>query len=134
MSEITVATSPAFEIGSSVVLLNDGETYSTYDAMAEFIGLTGYTWGKRGLLVEGNVYTVVGSAIHQRAHEGEVVGIERDGEQFLVGAKGLSLVSKPKVLLSEQVAAIEAELVTVTAERDALQAKLDAILNVVKGE
>lgn len=133
MSEITVATSPAFEIGSTVVLLNSGKTYSTYNEMAEFLGLTDYTWGGGGP-VEGDVYTVVGSAIHEHAHWGEVVGIEREGRQWLVGAKGLGLVSKPKVVLSEQVAAIEAELETVIAERDALQAKLDAILNVVKGE
>lgn len=131
MSEITQATNPAFAIGSTVRVVNDGETCSTYHLMAEHLGLTG--WKMHKTPTEDEIYTVVGCALHERADEGEIIGIEQDGLQYLIGAAGLRLITAPVVSLADQVAKMEEELKTVTAERDALLDKLNNILSIVEG-
>lgn len=121
-------------VGSIVRVINDGESYTTYGAMERFMKLTNLGPGpyNRVYLEEGEDYTVVAKALHERTEEGELLGLQdAEGRQFIIGIAGVRLIKTAKVSLSAQVVALEEELEAVKAERDALKAQLATIKAVV---
>lgn len=119
-------------VGSVVKVTDSGQGYSTYAAMAEYMGLD--NWGDSHrpsrYPIQDDFYHVVAKAVHESEHYGEVLGLQReDGHQCIIGIKGVTLVSAPVVSLSAQVAEIEQKLADVTKERDELKAQIAAVRN-----
>lgn len=119
-------------VGSVVKVTDSGQGYSTYAAMAEYMGLT--KWGNAHspsrYPVHGEHYHVVAKAIHESPEYGEVLGLERaDGSHCIIGMRGVKLIEAPTLSLSAQVAQIEQKLADVTKERDELKAQIAAVRN-----
>lgn len=128
MGTPNITQDTSIPVGSTVRVINDGESYTTYGAMERFMKLTNAGAAFRVYLEEGKDYTVVAKAIHERTSGGELLGLQDDqGRQFVIGIAGVRLVKLPKVSASAQVIALEEELEAVKAERDALKAQVAAI-------
>ncbi|ATW58316.1 hypothetical protein CNR37_00109 [Pseudomonas phage ventosus] len=124
----TASKDTTIPVGSTVKIVVHGECYSTYAAMANFMGLK--KWNSQPMperrSQDGQVYTVVAKALHEREVEGELVGLEdSEGRQVIMSLKGVELVTPPT--LSGQVAKLEEQLAAVTKERDELKEQIATV-------
>lgn len=124
----TASKDTTIPVGSTVKIVVDGECYSTYAAMANFMGLK--KWNSQPMpqrsSQDGEIYTVVAKAQHERADEGELLGLEdSEGRQVIMGLKGVELLNPPT--LSGQVAKLEEQLAAVTKERDELKEQIATV-------
>lgn len=128
MSKPSKSQDTTTAIGSTVKVVNSGEVYTSYIDMANFMGLDKWKeqrYDERGVHI-GEIFTVVAKAMHERSHEGELVGLQdSNGRQVIMHLKGVQLVSAPT--LSGQVAELEQQLAAVTKERDELRANVEAV-------
>lgn len=117
-------------IGSIVRVTNSGHGYSTYADMARFMKLS--KWEEQDYSQrnpkEDTVYTVIAKGVHEHSQYGEVLGLEdKEGNQVMIGISGVKLVQRSVLSVTSQVAALEAQLATVTAERDALKEQIESV-------
>lgn len=130
MRKPTQSTRTEFPLGAVVEVTDSGQGYSTYQAMAEFMGLTawGATHSQSRYPKDGATYHVIAKAMHESPEYGEVLGLQaEDGTQCIIGTRGVKLIAAPVLSLSAQVAAIEAQLAAVTKERDELKEQVATV-------
>lgn len=124
----TKSNDTSIPVGSMVIVTDSGNGYTSYKAMAAFMGRK--RWAVRdgaygGSPTNGKTYRVVAKAIHETTSYGEVLGLEDEaGQQVMIGIRGVRLVEPSKLNLSALVAGLEAQLVAVTKERDFLASRL----------
>lgn len=129
----TISKDTTIPLGSVVEVTNAGHGYSSYQGMAEFMGLT--NWGSEHSHSRyprrGKIYHVVSKGLHETQSYGTVLGLQdADGKQCMIGITGVKLIAQPAVVsVSGQVVALEQQLAKVTAERDALQKQIDTVRN-----
>lgn len=132
---ITKNDNPDIKIGSKVRIVNNGEVYDFYNAMARLMQLTGFKVGlsPTDLQATSDEFTVVAKANHEFVSDRVLVGIEHaNGRQFIYDIDAVTVVGESAVSLSNKVAEMEAELKAVTQERDELKARLGAIRNIIE--
>lgn len=82
-----------YQPGQSVEVLDTGGSYSSYDQMAEWVGLKNY---QHTCPQKGQIYTVVGSKAHEHS-EAIVVGISDNTGGYLISESCLKLASDFRV-------------------------------------
>lgn len=136
MANPTRSLDTTIPVGSTVKIIDSGECYGTYDAMARYMGLPRFLEQSMPArhTKDGEVFTVIAKALHERQYEGELLGlVDAAGREAIMNIKGVELVSQPRSLitLAEQVATLEANLKAITTERDALKADMATLRRIL---
>ena len=82
-----------FQIGDIVEVANVGNSYTSYDQMADWVGLTNYT---HECAEYKKFYRIVGMKKHENGYSIVVGIVDTNGNGYLVGEKGLDLVNHGK--------------------------------------
>jgi hypothetical protein len=80
------------QVGDSVTVINNGQTYSSYKTMAQKL-LDKVKWKQYEIPKNGSV----GVIIAEDCQESGIYGIEIDNFQYLISGKGLETTSTPNV-------------------------------------
>lgn len=76
--------------GETVIVKNSGNTYTTYDKLAKKMKLT--NWNKGELPENGDVGIVVAYLPHGDPNYDQIVGVDIDGQQYMIGIKGVEKI------------------------------------------
>lgn len=126
--EIKPSTCTIFPIGSKVKITNSGRCYSGYKDMSAYLGLD---HNSANPFRNGEVGVVIGKAMHESIHYGEVLAVRVAGGVALIGVNGVAEYEEPKPAVSE-LEALKTELATVKAKLWEAEWKLNKIVDVVK--
>jgi hypothetical protein len=95
------------KIGDIVKIIDDGQTYTTYQTAAKAMKLKNWiSWHSRSTKDRYyNEYMVVGMFAHPYLKEINILGITNGIEDFVIGVDGVKLISETKEnpLISEEV-------------------------------
>lgn len=76
-----------FIIGDKVVVIDGGKSYSSYDEWASRVGLN--KWAEGNYLQNKDEGVVVAIAPWDTGSETILLAVEKDGKQYIIGAKGV---------------------------------------------
>ena len=85
----------SFNIGDKVEVINKGASYTSYPRMADWVGLKNYQINECPEYKK--IFVVIGMNVHEHSSD-IVVGIINNNKGYLIGERGLKLVTKSKFI------------------------------------
>jgi predicted phosphodiesterase len=76
--------------GRNIVVVDDGQLYSSYEEMAKKLKLT--NWKREKSFKEGLKGKIIGVARNEDNHDEIIVGIDCDGDQYVISLKGVEII------------------------------------------
>jgi hypothetical protein len=80
---------PMYLKGRKITVADTGQLYSSYEEMARRFKLT--NWMRDSSCREGKVGTIIGVTRHEDDHTEIILGIDCDGDQYVIALKGVEL-------------------------------------------
>jgi hypothetical protein len=82
------------EVGDAVRIIDPGQVYSTYDAMAYAMNLPNWVSGTQAHIYEGNIFTILDRKPHPESASNIICGIDNGNISIVIDTGGLELVRR----------------------------------------
>jgi hypothetical protein len=86
--------------GKDIVVIDDGQVYSSYEEMA--LRFRFKNWMRDNSCKEGLKGKIIGVTRHQDDHSEIIVGIDCDGDQYVISLKGVEVIEEEEMVPKEE--------------------------------